>query len=93
MQFTLTVTDNDSGKTMTFNLIDKKSMELIHPDTNEVIANINIDKDGKPLFSRVGEYRWADDAAKCLLECSRDCDGDLFCVAGCAAMCSTIIIG
>lgn len=93
LQFTLTVSDKETGKKTNFNVIDSKKLQLLHPKTNEAIAEISIDEKGTPHFSPIGNFRWPEDAGKCMLECSRGCHGDYLCVAGCAATCSTIIIG
>ena len=90
---TLTVTDPSGEKSITLNIIDEKTMRIVNPNSRAEIGEIKIGDGGEVNFNPIGDYRWPEDAGKCLLECSRGCNGDLWCVAECAAMCSTIIIG
>ncbi|HUS96986.1 MAG TPA: hypothetical protein VMX97_09630 [Hyphomicrobiaceae bacterium] len=48
--------------------------------------------DAACVRSCIPQKRWPMDAAKCLLECARGCNGSVLCVSGCMAECSTIIL-
>lgn len=83
--------DLSTGKKAIFEIVNETKMNLIHPVTGELLYHIEINGDGALLTAK-DPKRTPHDAGRCMLECSRGCNGDLECVAGCALMCATIII-
>lgn len=90
----ITATIESNGKQVNFKVISENHLVMLDPNDHLTeIANIMIDESGIVTTKSLNTSRWPEDAAKCLLECSRGCNGSLTCVAGCAATCATIIIG
>ncbi|MEO0037111.1 MAG: hypothetical protein RIQ59_322 [Bacteroidota bacterium] len=90
----ITATIESNGKQVNFKVISEDHLVMLDPNDHLTeIANIMIDENGIATTKSLNASRWPEDAGKCLLECSRGCNGSLTCVAGCAATCATIIIG
>jgi len=90
----ITATVESTGKQVNFRVISDAHLIMLDPNDNRSeIAEIMIAENGTVTTKALNASRWPEDAGKCLLECTRGCNGSLICVAGCAATCSTIIIG
>jgi len=89
----LTVKQPESERDVLFKVLDKNHLILLEPETHAEMFNITISETGEVKIDTLMKKRWPDDAGKCLLQCASECNGDLLCVAECAALCSTIIIG
>jgi hypothetical protein len=90
----ITATVESTGKQVNFKVISDKHLVMLDPnDNHSEIAEIMIDENGTVSTKALNPSRWPEDAGKCMLECTRGCHGSITCVAGCAATCSTIIIG
>ena len=92
----LTITADIEGtrKKITYKVVNSRRLVILDPKDNAAeIADITISPAGKIRVKSLDAARWPADAGKCLLECARGCKGDLFCVAQCGALCSTIIVG
>lgn len=89
----LTIKQPETEKDVVFKVISSKHLILLDPTTREHALEVKILDGGELEVQSLDQLRWPEDAGKCLLECSRGCNGDLLCAAGCMALCSTIIIG
>lgn len=83
--------DKSTGRKAIFEIINETQMNMLHPETKELLYTIEMGSDGASILA-TDHKRTPHDAGRCMLECSRGCNGDFECVAGCALTCATIII-
>ena len=89
----MTVINENNGKEVNFQVVNNKHLKMLDSnDKRSEIMDILIEDNGEITTKFNESIRTPHDAAKCLVECSKGCNGDLICVAKCAATCSTIII-
>ncbi len=83
--------DESTGKKAIFEIVSETEMNMLHPETRELLYIIEMKQEGC-MIKAIDSKRTPHDAGRCMLECSRGCNGDFECVAGCALTCATIII-
>ncbi|EKE73473.1 MULTISPECIES: hypothetical protein [Roseobacteraceae] len=93
LAYTLTAINPDTGQGLRARIDSPTEITILFADDDEEVARVTMSAEGVPDLTILDpKLRTPEHAANCLKECSRGCNGDMLCVAGCALECATIII-